>query len=352
MLSTQRVAASDPAHDAQLRVLELLKAQGWNATSFQTLEPGFRYWFDGDAACVAYVDTGSAWVAAGAPIAPESRLSEVAQRFARTAGARGRRVAFFGTEQRFSALTDWPSLLIGEQPVWTPARFAERLPEKRSLREQLRRARAKGVRVRRVEASELGSQDAAMRIAIEELIARWRRTRPLAPMGFLVRVDPFVWTEERRIFVAETAGGLVGMVALAPVYARKGWLVESFVRSPAAPNGTMELLIDAAMRDTAASASEYLTLGLAPLAGDVDPWLRVARRAGRGLYDFAGLCAFKAKFGPETWSPIYVSYAPGGNAVVAIYDSLAAFSRGGLLRFGLETLVRGTVAKRMFPPSC
>ena len=48
----------------RLRVLALLKRHGWNATSFQILEPGFRYWFDGDsdgdgdgddAACVGYV---------------------------------------------------------------------------------------------------------------------------------------------------------------------------------------------------------------------------------------------------------------------------------------------------------
>jgi len=46
------------------RVLALLKRYGWNATSFQILEPGFRYWFLGDEACVGYVDTGRAWVAA------------------------------------------------------------------------------------------------------------------------------------------------------------------------------------------------------------------------------------------------------------------------------------------------
>ena len=55
---------SAPAHT---RVLDLLRQHGWNATSFQVLEPGFEYWFDADA-CVAYVDTGRAWVAAGAPI--------------------------------------------------------------------------------------------------------------------------------------------------------------------------------------------------------------------------------------------------------------------------------------------
>ena len=53
------------------RALQLLKRYGWNATSFQVLEPGVCYWFDpAREACVAYVDTGRAWVVAGAPIAP------------------------------------------------------------------------------------------------------------------------------------------------------------------------------------------------------------------------------------------------------------------------------------------
>lgn len=39
------------------RVLELLRQFGHNTTSFQVLEPGLAYWFDGDDACVAYADT-------------------------------------------------------------------------------------------------------------------------------------------------------------------------------------------------------------------------------------------------------------------------------------------------------
>jgi len=35
--------------DDRERVVALLERHGWNATSFQILEPGFRYWFDGNA---------------------------------------------------------------------------------------------------------------------------------------------------------------------------------------------------------------------------------------------------------------------------------------------------------------
>jgi phosphatidylglycerol lysyltransferase len=84
-----------------------------------------------------------------------------------------------------------------------------------------------------------------------------------------------------------------------------------------------------------------VTLGLVPLAGDVNRWLRAARRLGRGLYDFDGLRAFKAKFRPRAWDPIFLTYPRGRSGAAAIVDTLRAFARGGLLRFGLETFLRG-----------
>ena len=82
------------------RVLALLRAFGWNATSFQILESGLQYWFE-PAGCVAYVDTGRAWVAAGAPLAPEQYMARVAGGFVRAAAAQGRSAVFFATERRF-----------------------------------------------------------------------------------------------------------------------------------------------------------------------------------------------------------------------------------------------------------
>src|SRR6266404_3014104 len=115
--------------DARPRVLALLRRHGYNATSFQSLEQGFSYWFDDDSAgggaagadaCVAYVDTGRAWVAAGAPICAQARLANAAARFVAAARKAGRRAAFFAAERRLTEATDWPSVVIGEQPVWNP----------------------------------------------------------------------------------------------------------------------------------------------------------------------------------------------------------------------------------------
>jgi phosphatidylglycerol lysyltransferase len=322
------------------RVLGLLKRFGWNATSFQVLEPDFQYWFDGEHACVAYVDTGRAWVSGGAPIAAEDQLSIVAERFVLAARACKRRAVFFATEQRFATLAACESLLIGEQPTWSPAEWRDGLRASRSLREQLRRARAKRIRTRRISPGELAVGNPT-RIEIEELIRRWLRTRPMAPMGFLVRVHPFEFVEERRIFIAQSAREIVGLACVVPVYARGGWFVEDLLRAPNAPNGTTELLFDRAMRDAEERGSSYVTLGLAPLAGPVEGWLLAARRFGKALYDFSGLLAFKAKLRPGQWSPIYLSHPVGQSSVLAIYDSLVAFSSVGLLRFGIASFLRG-----------
>ncbi|MFP2934887.1 phosphatidylglycerol lysyltransferase domain-containing protein, partial [Pyxidicoccus sp. 3LG] len=124
----------EPGSDERSRVLELLRRYGWNATSFQVLQPGFHYWFDpaGDA-CAAYVDTGGAWVSAGAPIASPERLSRVTAAFEEAARAAGRRVCFFATEPRFTELVPMESLSVGEQPVWDPTRWHEVVRGSRSL---------------------------------------------------------------------------------------------------------------------------------------------------------------------------------------------------------------------------
>ena len=331
---------TNPDTNERARVLALLKRYGWNAMSFQILEPGYRYWFDGDDACVGYVDTGRAWVVAGSPIGPTERIGEVCSRFMAHAATARRRVCCFGTEARFSAATGWPALRVGDQPIWDPAEWSHVVSAGASLREQLRRARAKGVVVRALADAEL-APDHPTRVRLEVLIRRWLATRTIAPMGFLVQVDPFTFTEERRYFVAEREGETVAFLGIIPIYARRGWFFEDFLRDPEAPNGTVELLVDAGMRASAAEQVPFVTLGLVPLAGDVASWLRAVRRLGRSLYDFDGLRAFKAKFKPKAWDPIYVSYPPGKRGIVALADTLTAFARGGLLRFGLETLLRG-----------
>jgi phosphatidylglycerol lysyltransferase len=331
---------SDPE---RARVLDLLRKHGWNATSFQVLERGFRYAFDERCdACCAYVETRGAWVVAGAPIAAAEDCAAVAERFAVRARDAGKRACFFAVEDRFVRASSLASIPIGEQPVWDPTLWEDSVRAKRSLREQLRRARAKGVAVRRIDADVMSDPASRERRETEALIRRWLASRGMAPMGFLVDVQPFEHARERRYFAAERGEELVALLVCVPVYARPGgWLLEDLLRDPRAPNGTAELLVDAAMRALAAEGARYATLGLAPLAGEVHGALRAARAWSRALYDFEGVRAFKAKLHPRSWEPIHLAYPPGASATVAVWDALAAFARGSLARFGVETLLHG-----------
>ena len=325
----------------RLRVLSLLRRYGWNSTSFQVLEDGFRYAFDDETeACIAYVQTAGAWVVAGAPIASPDAFAGVVERFHTKAREAKRRVAFFAVEERFLASQHLSSVHIGEQPTWDPTVWDATVRETRSLREQLRRARAKGVAVRSIHPEELTDPAAPLRCALDLLIARWLSSHAMAPMGFLVDVQPFAFPEERRYFVAEKDGRAVAFLAAVPVYARAGWLLEDLLRDPSAPNGTAEALVDSAMRAFAGDDCRYVTMGLAPLAGATG-WLGTARAWSRALYDFEGVRTFKAKLRPQHWEPIFLAYPKGTSANVALVDALAAFARGSFARYGAETLLHG-----------
>lgn len=346
-------AASLSSTDDRDRVLALLRRHGWNTTSFQVLEHGFSYWFDPDAdACVAYVDTGKAWVAAGSPVAADDEVEACAGRFVAAARAARRRACFFAVEERFVDSPSLANMPIGEQPSWDPADWPEVVRGDRRLREQLRRARAKRVAVRSVAPSEIEHAGGPVRAEIEELVASWLATRKMPPMGFIVDVQPFDFAAERRCFAAEQDGRIVGVLVAVPVYRRGGWLFEDLLRAPDAPNGTTELLIDFAMRTVAEEGSRYVTLGLAPLAGDVSPWLRFMRAASAALYDFDGVRRFKAKLRPGRWTRIHLAWPAAGSSNLALLDALAAFTmrprdghdRASFVRFGVETIAHAPAA--------
>jgi phosphatidylglycerol lysyltransferase len=309
---------------------------GREATSFQLLGPGFAHFFD-DArdAMVGYHDTGGAWVAGGAPIAPVEALGPAARAFVAAARAAGRRACFFAADPRLAEATGWRAIRIGLEPSWDPRRWPGVLREHASLRYQVRRAAHKGVVVRRADIAQATARaDAAI------VIDRWTRARRMPPMHFLVEMAPFERADRRRYWLAEHAGAAIGFAVVSPVPAARGWFVEHVLRDRAAPNGTVELMIDAILRDAADDDVARVTLGLAPLAGPLGPVLRVARRLGTLFYDFRGLAAFKAKLGPDAWEPIDLVVPPGVPRWLATYDALRAFAGGGLLGFGLRSTAR------------
>jgi phosphatidylglycerol lysyltransferase len=298
------------------RARAVILRHGWNATAYQILNPGIRLWFGRDGDSVAgFVDSHGIRVVAGAPICAEPRMALVARALEADAAAAGLGVCYFCAGTRLLTVLAKQgrhrSMVIGAQPAWDPTEWDGMVRSHASLRGQLNRARNKDVVV-----EEWPTTRAAGDLQLRRCLDEWLSTRGLPPLHFLVEPRTLDRLYDRRVFVARQHERVTAFLIASPIPVRGGWLVEQIIRGRDSPNGTAELLIDAAVGAARAAGSHYVTLGLSPLsscAGDLGSggpaWVRLTlgwlRAHVRRFYDFQGLEAFKAKFRPAVWEPIY-----------------------------------------------
>lgn len=334
----------------------IILAHGWNSTSYQILNPGISRWFAADKnAVVGFVSAKGVRVGVGAPVCPPDDLPEVAAEFERDAANNGERVCYFAAESRlesvFAGSTDHSMVLLGAQAVWNPRDWVQIVAGHKSLRAQLNRARNKNVTVTEWPAARAHNDP-----ALTECLHNWLAMKGLPPLHFMVEPDTLGRLFDRRIFVAERDGAVVGFVVLSPVATRNGWLFEQFPHAPGAPNGTVELMIDAAMRALAEDGYDYATLGLSPLSvrASVAPfdnplWLRILlawlRRHGQRFYNFDGLDAFKAKLQPGRWEPVFAVSNEKNISPRTLYAILSAFSKNAPVRLVLGGLWRALLTE-------
>jgi phosphatidylglycerol lysyltransferase len=334
----------------------LVLAHGWNSTSYQILNPGIRRWFSTlNNAVTGFTSANRVRVVVGAPVCALEDLPQVAGEFERDAAETSERVCYFAAEARlesvYSGSPNHSKFLLGAQPVWNPADWAPIVAGHRSLRAQLNRARNKGVTV-----SEWPREKAHKNAELVDCLHRWLAVKGLPPLHFMVEPDTLGRLFDRRVFVGERDGKVVGFVVLSPVATRNGWLFEQFPHVPGAPNGTVELMIDTAMRALAEDGFDYATLGLSPLSvrAKVAPfsnplWLRVIlawlRKHGQRFYNFDGLDAFKAKLRPEAWEPVFAVTNEKKISPGTLYAVAAAFSQNAPFRLIFGGLSRAAITE-------
>jgi len=225
------------------------------------------------------------------------------------------------------------AIALGAQPVWNPHSWPKVIQHRASLRAQLHRATNKGVVVEAIAGSHAAA-DPELRRVLQE----WIDARHLPPLHFLVEPNVLdgVLTD-RMVIVARQDERAIAFLVASPIRARDGYLVELLARSPQAPNGTSELLIDSAMRRFAAEGRQYATLGLVALAHAADQeiqnnpvWLRAmmyfARAHANRFYSFRGLEQFRLKMLPECWETIYAVSNEPRFSIRTLYSVGGAFS--------------------------
>jgi phosphatidylglycerol lysyltransferase len=302
--------------DELQRARSIVLAHGWNATSYQIVNPGISHWFSQtEKAVIGFVHSAGYRVVAGAPVCEADRLGSVVEEFEQQSSDAGDSVCYFGAEARLesavAASKSHSKALLGAQPAWVPEHFDSIVKSHSSLRAQLNRARNKGVTV-----VEFAPDQAMRSRELHDVLKKWLSTRGLPPLHFLVEPDTLDRLADRRIFVALAHESVVAFAVLSPIPARNGWLVEQCPRLTTAPNGTIELLLTTAVSSIAETGSTYVTLGLAPLArrdgvtSNEEAWwlrsiLKFASIHGKRFYNFRGLESFKSKFRPDSWEPVY-----------------------------------------------
>jgi phosphatidylglycerol lysyltransferase len=341
-----------PTEEKFQRARALILECGWNATAYQLLNPGISLWFSAASDGVAgFVRHGSTLVVGGAPVCALDSLPSVAAEFLSYAREHHYRLCYFGAGSRLESLYGndpaWSRVLLGAQPVWDPREWSSAIARRASLRAQFNRARNKGITV-----AEWHPRRAENDPQLRRCLTEWLETRRLPPLHFMVEPETLSMLQDRRVFVAERAGQeVVAFTVLSPVPARHGWLVEQIIRGSNSPNGTAELLIDSAMRAVGASGATYVTLGLSPLSrrsGISQPgrplWLKIllnwVRLHGTRFYNFGGLDAFKAKFNPHSWEPIYAIAEGKRFPPSALYAIAGAFSGGAPIRLVARAVLR------------
>ena len=134
------------------RVREIISRYGWNATSYQIMNPGFQYWFSSDGeGVIGYVRYRSMFVVGGGPVCSREKLPMVVREWEEFCAVSGCRVGYFGAAGRLSDhLLHSPlhsTVVVGAQPSWDPRHWSELTQAAASLRAQFHRAINKGVEI-------------------------------------------------------------------------------------------------------------------------------------------------------------------------------------------------------------
>lgn len=317
---------------------------------------GLRVWRSvPEGAAVFYAEVKGYRLTAGLPCAPPSQRGALHRAFAHDCMRSGLRALHFGVfagnsgggerDAPASARADDPSCWhLGDLPVFDLARWRDDAAIPAAIRAQTRRARRQGVVVRHWATP----PDAASRAALRAVRDAWMRAKPLPPLAFMTTPYLFEPWPREGVFIAEVRGRLVGFLVASCGLFGDLLRVDALARVPGAPNGTAELLVREVFRWATRRGVARATLGLAPLSrrsgAGMRGWRRVVfggvRRAGASLYSFAGLEAFKARFAPDAWLPLY-AVAPGRAFGPRDLCAIArAFAGGSLRRFVVRALRR------------
>jgi lysylphosphatidylglycerol synthetase-like protein (DUF2156 family) len=184
------------------------------------------------------------------------------------------------------------------------------------LRNKLARARRAGVVV--VELGRDRPHSPALWSAVEGVSRAWLGAKGAPELEFLVGELGAPGERDRRVFVAEQGGRVLGFITYGPAWgARPGWLHDLTRRLPDAPPGVLELVNATAAARFAGEGAAFLHFGLTPFVVDeVEPdadsptLARAIRLLGRHAFFYPARTQadYKLKWAPDVIEREWIAF--------------------------------------------
>jgi phosphatidylglycerol lysyltransferase len=340
--SVKRTLAVPPL----VEVAQLLRAHGYNTTSYLALEADKRHYFNPDhTAALSYMLHHNITVVAGEPLCAPDRLTDFLTEYLQNCRQQHQQPLFFEVSETALPILQaqgFKFLKQGEEPFFQLSDFSLKGNRMSNVRSSAKTARNKGVTVRQIQP--LREPEICQQLT--DLDERWLALRGSERLRFTLGSLGLQNPGDRFYFVAECAGRVVAFVTYTPIYTRYGAYLDLMRREEDAPTGTMDLLLSESFRLLQENGVLIATMGLSPLA-DLSPsavpqnphliklchWLYTN---GETIYPFNSLYKFKAKFNPHWWERKYLAYRHLGP--LELDAILTAITGQGLWKTTLQTL--------------
>ncbi|ORY64965.1 uncharacterized protein BCR38DRAFT_484440 [Pseudomassariella vexata] len=241
--------------------VEKLIANYGDASNTSWLDERFQIWRHHSGAAVGYAMQNKKFVMiTGDPLCDQSQYEEVIAAFIDY---------IYSTLERIPVwmlVSDTVQHILGRNHKWRTLSCTEEQrvdPDNRiePSKHDLNRIEREGIDI-----DEVHPDDDFM-LRTDKAIEEWKAARQGKKQVHLTEVRPWVDQEHRRYFAAQRDGEVFGMVVLAQLARRNGWQLKWALDFPAAPNGTIEVLVENAMSCVngpvtfGVGASEKLTRG-------------------------------------------------------------------------------------------
>jgi phosphatidylglycerol lysyltransferase len=277
---------------------------------------------------IMYQVQGRSWIALGDPVGPGREAEELVWRFRELADEHGGRPVFYQTSAERAPLyldLGLAELKVGEEARVPLASFSldgGRRAELRLARQRAERDRASFEVVPREEVP-------ALMPALEAISEAWLAANAAVEKRFAAGAFSERYIRRFPVALVRRDGEPVAFANLWTTARRIECAVDLMRFGADAPAAAMDYLIIELGLWARARGYEWLSLGVAPLAGlDRDPLAPAWQRAGHAFFahgehfhNFEALRRYKAKFHP-VWEPKYLM-APGVAALPHILVDVA-----------------------------